>query len=321
MPVLPTADYQSPFYLPNGHWQTIVPSLFRKIKNFEYQRERLELPDGDFLDLDWSKNGTKRLVILTHGLEGSSDRHYTKGTAKAFSENAWDVLAWNCRSCSGEMNRTTKLYYHGETNDISKVVHHALQQSDYQTIVLIGFSMGGAMSLNYLGRRNDIPKEVKSAIGFSMPTELGTSVELIHEHSNKLYHDRFLKKLKEKIAYKAAQFPNEIDATPLEKIKTLKAFDFYYSAPMNGFASPKDFYFYSSAYYVLDQIKVPFLICNAQNDPLLTPECSPEHLAKKLPNCHLEMTKTGGHVGFYPYQKKYSYMEVRALRWVESLGL
>ena len=115
MPVIPHSSYPGPpAYLRNGHLQTVVPSVFRKVKGVDYERERLELPDGDFLDLDWLDSRSKRLLIVTHGLEGDSHRHYVKGTAKLFSAAGWDVLAWNCRSCSGEMNRAFRLYNHGE---------------------------------------------------------------------------------------------------------------------------------------------------------------------------------------------------------------
>jgi uncharacterized protein len=320
MPLLPNPDFKPRFYLPTAHLQTIYPSLTRKVKDFSYQRERLELSDGDFLDLDWSKNSSKKLIVLTHGLEGSSERAYVKGMAKTFAQNSWDILAWNCRSCSGEMNRTVKLYFHGETNDISTVIHHALAKGNYETIVLAGFSMGGAITMNYLGRRSDIPSQVKTGIGFSMPTELGSSAKILTTiPSNKVYHKRFLSKLSEKIRYKALQFPDIIDASPLKNIYEWKDFDNQYSAPLNGFKDAEEFYFYSSALHILHQIKVPFLISNAQNDPLLTPICSPKDLAEQLPNFYLETPEFGGHVGFYPYKNGYSWMDERALKWIDFI--
>ena len=105
MPLIVESSYRPPAYLLNGHWETIIPSTFRKITDVAYQRERLELADGDFLDLDWLKQSSAKLVIISHGLEGSSERHYAKGMAKFFYRHGWDALAWNCRGCSGEMNR------------------------------------------------------------------------------------------------------------------------------------------------------------------------------------------------------------------------
>ena len=321
MPLLPNPAFKPPFYLPNGHFQTIYPSVFRKVKNFNYQRERLELLDGDFLDLDWSKNNSNKLIVLTHGLEGSTHRSYVKGMAKVFVENNWDVLAWNCRSCSGEMNRTLKFYHHGGIEDISIVVNYALECKKYESIVLVGFSMGGAITMNYLGRHGDVPSQVKTGIGFSMPTDLDSSARLLTEIPiNKVYHTRFLEKLAEKIRYKAAQFPDKLDASHLKNIYAWRDFDECYSAPLFGYKNADEFYYYSSSINILDKIKIPFLISNAQNDPLLSPLCSPKNLAKQLPNFYLETPEFGGHVGFFPYKKDYSWMDERALQWVDFVN-
>ncbi|MEY4905819.1 MAG: hypothetical protein RLZZ292_3634, partial [Bacteroidota bacterium] len=124
MPLIKKSTYRPPFYLLGGTLQTLVPALFRKIEAVGYERERLTLSDGDFIDLDWIKTGQKRLVILTHGLEGDSQRHYMRGMATIFRDAQWDVLAWNCRSCSGEMNRALRMYNHGDTDDISELIEH-----------------------------------------------------------------------------------------------------------------------------------------------------------------------------------------------------
>jgi len=154
MPIINQSTYPGPpSYLFNGHLQTIVPSVFRKVEGVAYERERFLLADGDFVDIDWLDTRSKKLVVLTHGLEGDSGRHYIKGTAKLFSQNGWDVLAWNCRSCSGEMNKAFRLYNHGEIGDISELINHALRTKHYEKIVLVGYSMGGNISLKYVGAR------------------------------------------------------------------------------------------------------------------------------------------------------------------------
>ena len=176
MPIIDHSNYKRPFYLFNQHLETIIPSMFRKIKGVEYQRERIDLEDGDFLDLDWVKDGHGRLVIISHGLEGSSNRHYVKGMAKLFNRNEWDVLAWNCRTCSGEMNRTARFYHHGATDDFKSVVDHAVSLNKYQTIVLIGISMGGSLTLKYLGENEVFPEALLCATVFSVPCNLKSSV-------------------------------------------------------------------------------------------------------------------------------------------------
>ncbi|MEQ1588434.1 MAG: alpha/beta fold hydrolase [Cyclobacteriaceae bacterium] len=165
MPLIPSSPYRPPFHLFNGHLETIIPSIFRKVSAV-YQRERIELTDGDFLDLDWLSKGRNKLVIVSHGLEGNSDRHYAKGMAAYFFERGWDAIAWNCRGCSGEINRLPRSYHHGATEDLAAVVDHAIQKS-YTHIVLVGFSMGGSMTLKYLGERKDcIANAIKSAVVF-----------------------------------------------------------------------------------------------------------------------------------------------------------
>jgi uncharacterized protein len=319
MPFIEKSTFRPVWYLPNGHFETIYPSMYRKVQVLDYQRERFELADDDFLDLDWYKGGHRRLAILTHGLEGSSGRPYCTGMAKTLCEENWDVLAWNCRSCSGEMNRSVKLYSHADTADLSAVVHRAVATGDYDSVVLIGFSMGGAITMNYLGRRMDIPSVVKAAIGFSMPTCLTSSVKRLEERGNFIYKRKFLSQLSAKIKHKAAQFPAQLNADNLLKIKTWRDFDTFYSAPMNHFDSPDAFYHAASSLNVLEQIKIPFFICNALNDPLLTPACSPVHLAKAMPNFWLETPRRGGHVGFYPYQEEKAWAEIRAVEWLKEI--
>lgn len=143
MPVLKNSTYRPSPLLINGHLETIAPALFRKVTGVHYERERLVLLDDDFVDLDWLDNGSRNLVVLTHGLEGSSDRQYMAGMARMFFEQKWDVLAWNCRSCSGEMNKALRMYHHGEIGDFGEVIDHALATKDYEKIALVGFSMGG----------------------------------------------------------------------------------------------------------------------------------------------------------------------------------
>lgn len=168
MPIINQSTYPGPpRYLFNGHLQTIVPSVFRKVEGVVYERERFFLSDGDFVDIDWLDTRSKKLVVLTHGLEGDSGRHYIKGTAKLFSQNGWDVLAWNCRSCSGEMNKAFRLYNHGEIGDISELINHALRTKHYEKIVLVGYSMGGNISLKYVGAKGkELPDVVQGAPPF-----------------------------------------------------------------------------------------------------------------------------------------------------------
>ena len=142
-------EYKPCFLFRNKHINTCFPTLFRRI-NIEYERERIDTPDGDFLDLDWIKNGNDKIIVLCHGLEGSSRSKYIQGTARYFSERGWDVLAINYRGCSGEMNRKLTFYHMGYTEDLETALK---KTSQYKKVVLAGFSLGANVVLKYLGER------------------------------------------------------------------------------------------------------------------------------------------------------------------------
>lgn len=321
MPIIQQSSYpKPPFYLSNGHLQTIIPALTRKVEGIRYERERLELSDGDFVDLDWVDKGSKNLILLTHGLEGNSSRHYILGMAKWFSDRNWDALAWNCRSCSGEMNRNLRLYNHGEIEDIGEIIQHAIRTKAYEKIVLVGFSMGGNITMKYLGvQGKDLPEPVAAGIAFSSPVDLTASVKVLEDIGNRMYKNYFLKNLEPKIKHKAAQHPDILDFENFKKIKVWKDFDDYFSAPINGYESAEAFYHQASAKNFMQDIQVPALLLNAQNDPLLTPECSPKEFCEQHPYIYLETPKYGGHVGFSWKGKPYAWSEYRAWEFVEEV--
>jgi len=318
MPLIPSSPYQPPFHLFNKHLETIVPSIFRKV-TATYKRERIELIDGDFLDLDWLSKDRDKLVIVSHGLEGNSDRHYAKGMASYFFQRGWDSLAWNCRGCSGEINRLPRFYHHGATEDLGAVVDHAIKKK-YSQIVLIGFSMGGSMTLKYLGeKKGSVSKAIKSAVVFSVPCDLGSSARELEKPTNKFYLNRFLKKLGVKMQTKSLLFPKQISTVGFEKIKSFREFDNRYTAPLHDFADADDFYTKASCGPYLPAIQIPTLIINALNDPFLPDACYPFDLAKNHDFIHLETPARGGHVGFSLLSKLENWMEQRAFEFSSAL--
>ncbi len=319
MPLIENSSYQPPWYLFNGDLETIIPSLVRKINGIKYQRERLVLKDGDFIDLDWLKNDNNRLVIIAHGLEGNSDRHYSKGMAKYFFQRGWDALAWNCRSCSGEINRLPRFYHHGATEDLAELVEYVASKNQYKQIVLVGFSMGGSMTLKYLGEQKEIVSEIKAGVAFSVPCHLGSSANELDKPSKKFYLNRFLKKLGKKIKIKSELFPDLISYEGYEKIKTFEEFDNRYTAPLHGFNNAHDFYDRASSLHHLAAIKVPTLLVNALNDPFLPKECFPFDIAKQHPYLFLETPNRGGHTGFTLAGKEENWMEQRAFEFVSKV--
>lgn len=315
MPLAKNTDYDSPKWLFNGHLQTIVPSLFRKTPALPFERERISTPDEDFLDLDWLRNGANSLVIISHGLEGNSQRPYMTGMARQFHSNGFDVLNWNFRGCSEELNKQPIFYHSGATYDLDTVIQHASQ--NYDKIYLIGFSLGGNLTLKYLGENRDRSRKIQKGVAISVPLHLESSSVKISTGENIIYAKRFLKTLREKVLKKAHKFPDEIPTGILRKIKTLQDFDDHYTGPLHGFDDAHDYYEQNSSLYFLENIEVPALILNAQNDPFLSERCFPVNLARKLDNVWMDFPKYGGHVGFSPRKKEDIYWsEKRAFEFI-----
>ncbi len=316
MPQVDSKYKGPPFFYLNGHFETIIPSLRRKIKGLSYVREQIETPDDDFLNIDWVKNGHNRVLVISHGLEGGSDRHYVMALAKLFAKNGWDIAAWNNRTCNGEMNRQKIMYHHAATYDLRSVVDHVAAQG-YQEISLVGISMGGGQTLRYLGQEEEftLPAELKKAVIISAPCSLIESAKTLNWKSNRVYEKRFLNKLKKKIAAKAQQYP-EIDVSGLDTMTKLQEFDNKYSGPLHGFKDAKEFYEFCDPYPFIEKITRDFLVLNALNDPLLQGNCYPYELAQRMPNLTLETPKRGGHVGFARLGKEFTYSEIRALEYL-----
>lgn len=306
--------YQAPTLLFHPHLETIYPSLFRSVALAPYTRERIPTPDHDFLDIDWLTSSSKKLVIISHGLEGNSDRAYIKGMARHFHNNGFDILAWNYRGCSGEMNKQRRFYHSGATDDLDLVVQHALSKH-YDEIVLVGFSLGGNLTLKYLGEQKRDERIIKGIV-FSVPMDLYTSCQKISAPANWMYSERFLKSLKKKIVDKAA-LRNDLDTKALPSIKTLQDFDDHYTSLLHGYRDAVDYYTQCSSIRFVENIRVPSLIVNALNDPFLSPECYPVSLLRHHPYVKLEIPERGGHVGFTQFGKKgLFWSEERALHFV-----
>lgn len=284
----------------NGHVQTVFPVLFRKIKGLTYARERIITFDQDFLDLDWSCINTRRLAIISHGLEGNTTRAYVKAMAKALNQGGWDVLAWNYRSCSGEPNLLPRSYHNGATDDLAWVIDHARKKEKYQEIALVGFSLGGNLTLVHLGRDRVDPL-VKKAVVFSVPCDLAASAEVLAKPVNSLYMKRFLILLHQKIKEKMRSMPGALDDTGYDRIRTFKEFDDRYTAPIHGFKDAHDYWEKCSSRQFIPHIQIPTLIINALNDPFLPRECFPVAEAGYNRNITLKMPESGGHVGFVSF--------------------
>lgn len=306
--------------MPNGHMETIVPSLFFKPELVQYERERLELSDGDFLDLDWVKGGFKRLIILSHGMEGSTSRHYIVRSADYFHKRDWDILAWNTRGCGGEMNRRLILTHHGFHVDLKEVIDYALTKN-YDQIVLVGMSMGGSLSSKYLSEEEVDPR-IAGAVCFSVTGDMKDMIDQVELKKNWIYKSSFLKQVKEKVRLMGELHPGKVNTDLLEETKSFWDFHRNFTIPINQFKDLEDFYFQSSANNYLPKLQKPTLIVNALNDPILGEACYPVSIANDTKLLTLETPEMGGHLGFTVRKSKYSYMETRAAEFIrETLGI
>ncbi len=307
----------SPKWLYTKHLQTIVPNLYRKVEGVQYTRERIETWDDDFLDLDWSKIGSKKLVIISHGFEGSSDRVYAKGLTKIMNANNFDVCVWNYRGCSGEDNRQPFGYHSGKTDDLDWVIQHITQQNKYDEYFLIGVSMGGNLTMKYLGEEKwTSTKKITSAVAVSVPVHYETSFQHLCKGWNQMYERRFTMQVKEKVQKKQLLFPDAMDYKNILSAKNLWEFTERCTVPLHGFKSIDDYNKKVQATTYIKSLKTSILLINADNDPLLTKECYPTQLAKKSKYFHLEIPIGGGHVGFCEDIKaEHNWLEKRVVNY------
>ncbi|MDW3209986.1 MAG: alpha/beta fold hydrolase [Reichenbachiella sp.] len=297
--------------------ETIIPSVFFRADQITFSPERMELEDGDFLDLAWLKNDNKRLIIACHGFEGSADRHYIKRSAQYFQKRNWDYLSWSYRGCSPTLNRLPKHYYYGGIEDFSLVINRALNSNDYDEIVLFGFSMGGCLVNKYLGDTKDLDTQIKGGVSFSVSCDLKDSTLAVKRNLFGFYDYVFFKKLMRKFKLKASKF-KEIEAIPLASIKTFDDFHDHYTLKYHDIDSIDEFYSKSSCINYLPAIKRPNLIVNALNDPILGPKCYPYDIANQHDFLHLETPKYGSHLGFTLMGNEFSWMEIRAEQFINE---
>jgi len=316
MPLLKT-KYKAPGVFKNAHVSSIYAATLRKVDFRFSTTDRIELSDGDFLDLerDFYSPKNDKIIILLHGLAGNANRPYMLGMAKYFRKNGWDVASMNFRSCSGEMNRLYRSYHAGATEDLDSVITHLKQENCYKEIALVGFSLGGNLLLKYLGEQKTIPSEIKSAVAVSTPCDLGASLKELDRTHNFLYSKRFIKNLKKELHLRQSHFPSEISKEEITQCNSLLAIDELYTSRAHGFKNASDYYKKCSCISFLPNITIPTLLLNAENDSFLSPNSYPTEVANNSEFLHLETPKHGGHVGFIQHKKAY-YHEERALEFV-----
>ncbi len=254
--------------------------------------------DEDFLDLDVWQQSSESCALLLHGLEGSSDSTYIRGMAQCLFEAGADIVAMNQRGCGGRPNQRFESYHSGRSDDLDLVIQHL--RKTYQRISVIGFSLGGNITLKYAGEKgSNTPSEIAAFIAVSTPCDLMASCQKLNQRDNWIYKTRFLNQLIQKVREKNQLFPEQaIPEARIRKVKTIQDFDDLYTAPGNGFKDAADYYAQCSSKQFVPAIQTPTLIITAENDPFLTPECIPREEAAANPHVQLLAPELGGHVGF-----------------------
>jgi predicted alpha/beta-fold hydrolase len=322
LPIL-QSEFQ-PYYsiFRNTHVSTIYASLIRRwIPKVTFQRERIDTPDGDFLDLDWSQNGSKKLVVILAGLEGKSNSLYSRSAIRYFNKNGWDALAMNYRGCSGEPNRNLRGYHMGASDDVKLTINYILENYSYEEIVIVGFSLGGNLALKYVGEEGErLPQEIIATVSFSVPMDIQASDERLNRWYNWHYLKWFMLPLNYKANRKKKQFP-----VALKKYNgffmsgNFVYFDTHFTAPANGFDDVVTYWESSSCIPVLGNVKIPSLIVSSIDDTFISKNCYPYEVAEKNKNIFLELPNYGGHCGFIRrFFEKSGWMEERALAFLEN---
>ncbi|WP_062265860.1 hydrolase [Endozoicomonas arenosclerae] len=301
-----TSLFQPNFWISGPHRQTLWSPLVRKSQVPERTRERLNLEDGDFLDLDWcGSHQDSPLVILLHGLTGSSNSKYILGLQHQLLERNWQSVAVNFRSCSGEPNRLPRSYHSGDSKELESILNVMSRRFPGRTMAAVGYSLGGNVLLKYLGEQaRNCP--LTCAVAVSVPFRLDICAARMNIGLSRIYRDRFLRDLYQQAYDKIDMFQEQgkrEEAEQLSKlicgtqIKTFEEFDHRITAPLHGFKSGMDYYQRSSSRYYLKDIARPTLIIHSEDDPFMTHKALPTK-GELSQDIRFELTPSGGHVGF-----------------------
>ena len=307
------------------HLQTMWGPLFRRAR-LAFRRERVLLPDGDFVDLDWIDGDTPPgapLLLVLHGLEGSSRSHYVLGMLADARGRGWRGVSLNFRSCSGELNRLPRFYHSGETSDFDAVLRCLIAREPDLRVGAVGVSLGGNVLLKWLGEQGaDAPPALEAAVGISVPFDLTPCARELDRGFGKLvYTANFMRTMRRKVVEKARLHPGFVDVAAARRARTFAAYDAAVTAPLFGFADARDYWRRASCRPYLARIARPTLAINAADDPLVPADAlpTPDELS---PHVRLIVTPHGGHVGFvegpWPWRVG-SWAERRALDFLAGV--
>lgn len=313
------SEFRAPWWLASAHLQTLYAPLFRRGPALTLTRERVELDDGDFLDLDWTARRAGPVVLVLHGLEGSSRSPYAQGMLEAVHARGWRGVVMHFRGCSGELNRLPRTYHSGDTGDLAAVVDRLRARDDVPALVAVGYSMGGNVLLKWLGEQG-AGAPLAAAAAVSVPYTLSRTADRLTRGLSRIYQQHLIGALRAKLHRKFPRDSSPIDLQRADASRNFWEFDNRVTAPLHGFASVHDYYTRSSSRQYLRNIGVPALLLHAEDDPFMTPDVLP--CADELsPSLQLEVSAAGGHVGFIqgslPWRPRY-WLEERIPAFLET---
>lgn len=294
------SDFRPHPLLRNRHVQTVFPSLLRPLPKLELRRERIELPDGDFVDLGWSGEQHARgpIAVLVHGLTGGFESKYLRGFAQQAIRRGWRIAALQLRGGGPEPNRIPRMYHQGDTADLRHVWALLHQREPEAVLASVGWSLGGNVLLKALGEEGD-DSRLSFAAAVCAPFRLRVCVEHLRKGFARRYQSKLLRELGEHIVRKqgVAPAPEGVNIPAVLAARDFFEFDDAWTAPLNGFRDADDYYARSECGPYLKSIRRPTLIVHAKDDPFMGPDILPR--AEELsPFVTLELPDAGGHVGF-----------------------
>ena len=285
-----------------AHFQTIFAHFLRPSPELSLRRERIETPDGDFLDVELldEERSNSPWVVIFHGLEGSSRVSYVRSLMRYAQEMGWRSAAVNFRGCGFEPNRLKRSYHSGKTDDVDPVLDYLARKEKNPVFYLVGYSIGGNIVLKWLGEKSDrVFPGVKRAVAVSVPYDLAKSVEVLDKGFNrKVYTRSLLATLKKKTFFKEKIFPGLISVAEVQRCTTFKEFDGLVTAPLHDFKDAAHYWKESSSVSYLEKIRVPALLIHAADDPFFPGHLFPSKIVESSPYLSACLTVSGGHLGF-----------------------
>ncbi|MEJ2181047.1 MAG: hydrolase [Gammaproteobacteria bacterium] len=320
--------FRPPLTIRNRHIQTILPFFIKAKNNIPYQKQRLELPDGDFVDVFWcdsqsaseqpTLSNSQPIAIVLHGMGGCFQSHYIPGMIRTLLNQGYRVAFLHARGCSGEVNRLPTTFHAADTSELDFLVQTIMQQHPDAPIAAVGFSLGGSILLKWLAETGNT-RLLSAGVALSVPFDLSATAQSLNQGFSQTYQTYLLQNLKSLAIEKLRAHPAPLNTQQIKAIKSLREYDNLMTAPINGFGNVDNYYGIASCRQYLGEIKTPTLILNAVDDPFIPEYSIPESAALSKP-VTLELSRHGGHVGFVAniFMPNFRYFNLRASQYLHS---